>query len=200
MLKYLLFLIFTTAALHAEVKILAFAGSTRQDSDNKKLLVEAAKIAQQSGATVTLVDLKNFPMPFYDGDLEKERGMPENAKRFRKLLMENDVIFIASPEYNHSVSPVLKNTLDWASRSEAGTGSREAFEGKKFVLFSASPGKKGGARGLTHLRDILNDVKGNVLPQEFSLGESYNAFNEQNRLKKPETAAALKQFVQTALE
>lgn len=200
MLNYLLFFIITTASLYAEVKVLAFAGSTRQDSDNKKLIAEAAKIAQESGATVTLVDLKDFPMPFYDGDLEKKQGMPENTKRFRKLLMENDVIFVASPEYNHSVSSVLKNTLDWASRNEAGTGSREAFQGKKFVLFSASPSKKGGARGLTHLRDILNDVKSNVLPQEFTLGESYNAFNEQNRLKNPETAAALRQFVQTALE
>jgi NAD(P)H-dependent FMN reductase len=115
-------------------------------------------------------------------------------------MIENPVIFISSPEYNHSLSGVLKNALDWASRSEAGGGSREAFEGKKFVLFSASPGKKGGAKSLVHLRDILEDMRANTFLQEFSLSDGNNAFNQNNKLKKLEIELALKQFVQKALE
>lgn len=199
MLKYLLLLAMSAACLHAEVKVLAFAGSTREDSSNKKLVAQAAEYASQTGASVTVIDLRQFPMPLYDGDLEREVGMPENAKRLRQLMMEAQVIFISSPEYNHSISGVLKNALDWASRSEAGGGSREAFEGKKFVLLSASPGKKGGAKGLVHLREIIKDMRGNILPQEFSLSDSNNAFDQQNKLKNPEIGSALRQFVLNAL-
>lgn len=200
MFNYFVVLLLLCGALHAEVNVLAFAGSTRDDSCNKKLAAQVASFAEQLGAKVTLIDLKDYPMPFYDGDLERDYGMPENAKRFQKLLRDNQVIFIASPEYNHSVSAVLKNTLDWASRSEQGQRGKGAFDGKKFVLLSASPGKKGGAKGLAHLRDIITDVKGIVAPQEFSLSDAYNAFNDQGKLVNPDIELALKQFVQRALE
>src|SRR5262245_61507584 len=112
MLKWILMAMLVLAGpLAAETKILAFAGSTRKDSYNKKLVKEAAQIARKCGANVTVVDLKDYPIPLYDGDLEKDEGMPENAKRIRKMMIESDAILIASPEYNGSLPAVLKNVI-----------------------------------------------------------------------------------------
>ena len=184
-----------TLPLAAEVKIVAFAGSTREGSYNKKLVQEAAAIAREMGATVTVVDLKDYPMPFYDGDLEAKEGLPANAKRFRDLLVQSDAIIIASPQYNRSIPGMLKNALDWASRSEEGGGSRAAYQGKKIALLSASPGPKGGAGALVHLRGILEDVKGDVIKEQFSLAAAGDAFDEKG-LKSETAKAELKQVVQ----
>lgn len=167
-----------TSPLTAEIKILAFAGSTRKESYNKKLIQEAAAQARSSGAHVTVIDLKDFPMPFYDADLEAKKGMPAQAKRFRSFMLESDVIIISSPEYNSSIPAVLKNALDWASRSEEGKPSRDAFKGKKFLLLSASPGDGGGARGLAHLRAIISNAGGEVLPQQISVSQAHRAFDD----------------------
>ena len=171
----------TTQTFAKEVKVLAFAGSTRTDSYNQKLVDEAAKMAEQLGAKVTVIYLKDFPLPFYDADLESKEGMPENARQLRKLMIESDAIIIASPEYNRSVSAVLKNALDWASRDEDGGGSYTAFRGKVFALMSASPGKKGGKRGLEHLRTIIEDVKGEIVSQEVTIPRAHEYFAEPKR-------------------
>jgi len=176
MRKIALFVLFAFPLL-AQMNVLVFAGSTRKDSYNKQLSLEAADIAKRLGANVTWVDLKDFPMPFYDADLEA-KGMPKNAKKFRDLMVANDMIVIASPEYNASIPAVLKNTLDWASRSD-GKASRSAFKGKKFALLSASPGQGGGARALVHLRSIIQDVGGEVISEQVSLPSAYNAFTEE---------------------
>ncbi len=178
--------------LLAEINILVFAGSTRADSYNKKLAAEATQIARNLGGHVTLIDLKDYPMPFYDADLEK-KGMPKNAKKFRDLLIANDAVIIVSPEYNSSLPAVEKNAIDWASRGENGAPSREAFQDKKFVLMSASPGKRGGARALVHLRAIIEDVGGDVLPTEVSVPNASSAFTADH-------LPALKQEIQAALE
>ncbi len=170
MIRLLLVCLLGIVSVAAQEKILAFAGSTRQDSYNKQLVKEAAEIARKKGALVTVVDLRDYPMPMYDADFEKSEGMPVNAKRFRQLMIESDGFIIASPEYNHSVSGVLKNVLDWASRDEKGGGSKEAFRGKKFALMSASPGKKGGSMGLIHLRDVIEDVGGIIVPTQVTIG------------------------------
>ena len=171
-----------------------FAGSTRVESYNKKLVLEAEPITKKMGAIVTVIDLKDFPMPFYDADLEKEQGMPENAKRLRKLMLASDAILIASPEYNQSVSALLKNTLDWVSRNEQG-GSSHDFDGMKFGIMSASPGKKGGARGLVHLRTIIQDIGGDVIPQEVSIPRANLYFAEGNRPENPQLVEELKQLI-----
>ncbi len=176
MKKILLACLVLSAPLMAQEKVLAFAGSTRADSYNKKLVQEAAKIAQQMGADVTLIDLKDYPMPFYDADLEK-KGMPAGAKQFRDLMIQSDSVIISSPEYNHSIPGILKNALDWASRSEEGKSSKEAFKGKKFAIMSASPGKNGGARGLVHLREIIEDCGGVVLAEQVSVSNAEAAFS-----------------------
>ncbi|CCB86824.1 NADPH:quinone oxidoreductase [Parachlamydia acanthamoebae UV-7] len=192
--------LFTSSMLSAETKVLAFSGSTRTDSINKKLVTEAGNLAKQLGATVTFIDLKDYPMPFYDGDIEKEQGMPNDAKRLRQLLIQNQVIFIASPEYNGSLSAVLKNALDWASRSEDGGSSRDAFKGKKFVLMSASPGQGGGTRGLAHLRSIIEGIGGTVISQQFVVPNAFEAFDSQGKLKNPQAGSELKQIVQQAIQ
>lgn len=185
-----------TSSLCAEKKVLAFAGSTRTNSYNKALIEQAADTIRKMGATVTVIDLKDYPMPFYDGDFEKTKGMPESAKRLRKLMIESDAIIIASPEYNGSISAVLKNTLDWASRSETGGASREAFEGKKFALMSASPGQGGGARGLVHLQQIIENVGGEVLKKDVKVKQAHLVINEKGQLNNPAVMAELRQELQ----
>lgn len=169
-----------SSSLFASLKVLAFAGSTRKDSTNKKLVLEAAQIAKELGGDVTVIQLKDFPIPFYDEDLEAKEGMPSNAKRLRRLMIESDAIIIASPQYNSSISSVLKNVLDWASRSEEGKPSREAFQNKKFAIMSASPGKNGGAKGLAHLRSILEDCGGEVVETQMAIGNAPLAFKNES--------------------
>lgn len=200
MLNWLIILcVALTTTLSAEVNVLAFAGSTREDSVNKKLVKEAATAAHQVGAKVTFINLKDYPMPFYDEDLETRDGMPTKAKQFRQLMLQSDVILIASPEYNGSISGVLKNAIDWASRNEDGGGSREAFKGKKFVIMSASPGASGGARGLVHLRGIIEHIGGTVIPQQVVIPDAYNAFDAQGHLKNNDQRKDIQQLVQAVL-
>lgn len=189
-----------TATLSAEINVLAFAGSTKKESVNKKLIKNVAQIATDLGANVTVVDLKDYPIPFYDADLEASEGMPKNVKLLRNLMVQSQVIFIASPEYNHSIPAVLKNVLDWVSRSEKGERSREAFLGKKIGILSASPSKGGGAKGLIHLRDILEDQHAIVLPQQLSVPMAHTAFDEQDQLMDSKTRAELKQLIEAALK
>ena len=157
----------------ANPNVLVFSGSTRTESVNKKLAQEAATVARELGARVSVIDLKDYPIPFYDGDLEANEGMPENAKKLRNLMINSQAIIIVSPEYNGTLSAVLKNTIDWASRSEEGGSSRAAFAGKKFAIMSASPGKGGGARGLTHLRTIIENIGGKVVGKQVALPNAY---------------------------
>lgn len=198
MLKWLglICLVSVAPLLAAETKILAVAGSTREESVNKKLVKEAANLARQMGADVMVIDLRDYPMPFYDGDLESEYGMPENAKKFRQLMVKSDRIILASPEYNGSIPAVLKNALDWASRSVEGEPARDAFKGKKFAIMSASPGAGGGARGLVHLRTVIENVGGEVVKPEVALPQAFTAFDAQGALQNPIFQNQLRQEIQ----
>lgn len=196
-MNYYIFICFLFCSFHlsAETKVLAFAGSTRADSYNKKLVQEAAEIARKKGATVTVIDLKDFKMPFFDEDLEKTEGMPFAAKQFRQLMLDHQVIIIASPEYNGSLSAVLKNALDWASRNEEGKPSRDAFKGKKFALLSASPGQGGGSTGLTHLRSIIERIGGEVVSKQTSIPSAYKAFTPDGHLISSQQIEAIKEEI-----
>ncbi len=189
-----------SAALSAQTKVLAFAGSTQENSFNKKLISEAANLASQMGAAVTVIDLKDYPIPLYDADLETKAGMPAKARQLRQLMVQSDVILIASPEYNGSLTGVLKNDIDWASRGENGGSSRDAFQGKRFAIMSTSPGRGGGARGLAHLRTIIENVGGTVISQQLVVPDAHNAFDQQGHLKSEKLKAELQQLVQTALK
>jgi len=167
------------------VRILAFAGSTRRDSFNKKLVRVAAAGAREAGAEVTIVDLAELPLPLFDQDLETAEGLPENAKRLKTLMAEHDGFLISSPEYNSSISGVLKNAIDWASRREEGEKPGAAFAGKAVVLMSASPGGLGGLRGLVHVRAILGNLGMLVLPQQKAVGGAHKAFADDGMMADP---------------
>ncbi|HWL93498.1 MAG TPA: NAD(P)H-dependent oxidoreductase [Phycisphaerae bacterium] len=166
-----------------KVKLVAFAGSTRTESFNKKLVKIAVEGARTAGADVTHIDLRDYEMPLYDGDLEAREGLPPQARRFKELLVSSHGFIISSPEYNSSISGVLKNAIDWASRPQPGEPSLVAFTGKTAVLMSASPGALGGLRGLVHLRAILSNINVLVLPQQQAISKAGEAFSPDGSLK-----------------
>jgi NAD(P)H-dependent FMN reductase len=176
-------------------KILAFAGSSRDQSYNKKLVKIAALGAEQAGAMVSVIDLADYPMPIFNQDLEKKKGIPENAAKFKQLLIHSDAFLIASPEYNGSFSPLLKNAIDWASRSESeGEPPMMAFKGKFAVIMAASPGRLGGLRGLIHLRMLLTNLGVIVLPEQQTIPQVFKVFDKDGSLidkKKEEAVLAL---------
>ncbi len=183
-------------------KLLFFAGSARKESINKKLVILASKIADKAGAEVTHIDLRDFEMPLYDGDIESEHGIPENAKKLKQVFVEHDGFFIASPEYNSSMPPLLKNTLDWISRPhEENEGSLIAFRGKVAALSAVSPGVLGGLRGLVPLRMMLGNIGVIVVPSQVAVGSGFQAFNEEGMLKDERQMNMLKvtidEFVKT---
>ena len=163
-------------------RILAFAGSAREASFNKKLVQNAADGARDAGADVTFIDLRDFPMPLYDGDLEAAEGLPEHARAFKKLMLEHQGLLIACPEYNSSITPLLKNTIDWASRPEEGEQPLACFAGKVAGLMATSPGALGGLRGLVHVRSILSNIKVLVLPGQVAVPKAFEAFDENGQL------------------
>lgn len=172
--------------------ILAFAGSVRKGSYNKKLVMVAASGAKAAGAEVTIVDLTDYPMPIFCEDLESRDGIPETALKFRELMKASDGLLIASPEYNSSFSALLKNTIDWASRPRDGERPLECFRGKAAALVAASPGYFGGYRGLQQVRYVLGNIGVVVLPDMFSLPKSHEAFADDGSLKDAgQQAAAL---------
>lgn len=164
------------------VRILGFAGSARTDSFNKKLVRIALRGADEAGATTTLVDLRDYPMPLYDADHEVEHGRPDNAGKLGDLLRGHDALLLASPEYNGFLSPLLKNTLDWLSRSPEATPDLSAFEGKVAALLAASPGPLGGLRGLRGVRELLTNLGFTVLPNQITIRQAFKAFDASGEL------------------
>ncbi len=158
-------------------KILAFSGSTRGASFNHKLVEIAAKGAEDAGASVTVIRLSEYAMPIYDGDWEEQNGVPEQAKALKALMFSHQGMLIACPEYNSSITGVLKNTIDWVSRKEAGEQPLQCFKGKVVSLMSTSPGALGGLRGLVHVRSILGNVGCIVLPDQVAVPLATKAFD-----------------------
>lgn len=181
-------------------KILAFAGSARKDSFNKKLARIAAAGAQAAGAEVTVIDLKDFPLPLFDQDLEAAEGLPENAQKLKQLFLEHNGLLIAAPEYNSSITPLLKNTIDWISRPAPNEPPLAAMRGKVASLVSASPGALGGLRGLVHLRSILGNIGVIVLPDQIAVPKAHEAFAEDGSLKDPKQQAGVQQLGQKLAE
>jgi len=164
-------------------KILAFAGSARTNSFNKKLIKIAAAGAAEAGADVTVIDLRDFPMPLYDGDLEQQEGLPINARKLKDVMISHQGFLISSPEYNSSITPLLKNTIDWASRQSEGEASLVSFQGKVAGIMSASPGGLGGLRGLVHVRSTLENIGVIVIPNQIAVAKAHEAFNTDGTLK-----------------
>ncbi len=175
----------------SNVRIVAFAGSLRSGSFNKKLMRIAAAGARAAGAEVTEIDLRDISMPLYDGDIEREHGLPPNAKVFKRLLIEHHGFLISSPEYNSAISGVLKNAIDWASRLERNEPALVAFKGKVAGLVSASPGRLGGIRGLAVLRSILSNIGVIVIPTQMAISRANEAFEPDGELKDERQQAAV---------
>ena len=175
----------------ATPRVLAFAGSTRIESFNKKLVKIAASGARAAGAEVSFLDLRDLPMPLYDGDLEIQQGLSDNVKKFRALLMEHNGLLISAPEYNSGISGVLKNAIDWASRPLPGEAPLACFIGKVAVIMSASPGVLGGLRGMSQVRSILSNIQVLVLSQQMAIPKADEAFNADGTLKDIKQQAAI---------
>lgn len=163
-------------------RILAFSGSARRESFNQRLVEFAATNARAAGAEVTVINLRDFPMPIMNQDIEREEGPPENATRLKTLFIEHDGLLLAAPEYNSSITPLLKNTLDWVSRRVGDEPPMVAYRNKTAALLSASPGRLGGLRGLVHTRAILSTLGMLVMPGQASISSAAAAFDENGAL------------------
>ena len=175
-------------------RIAVFAGSSRRASFNRLLAAEAAEMAADAGAEVSLVELGDYPLPIYNGDLEAEHGLPENAAKLKTLFAEQHGFIICSPENNASVSSLLKNTIDWCSR-KGGPPGVEPFAGKVAALLAASPGAFGGVRGLVSLRAILQPLGVTALAQQYTLSRAHEAFDADGALKDPAVQQAVQAVV-----
>ena len=162
--------------------VLAFAGSLRAGSYNKKLVRIAANGARNAGAHVTEIDLREFPMPIYDGDIESSEGLPENARKLKALFVEHQGFLISSPEYNSGMSAALKNAIDWVSRPQPDVAPLVAFRNKVIGLMAASPGVLEGIRGLPMVRQILSNIGAIVIPTQIAVGRAAEVFAVDGRL------------------
>lgn len=175
----------------ARPKVLVIAGSAREGSFNRRLARLAAAAVEKAGGAATLVELRELPLPIMDEDLEAREGVPENARRLKALFFAHRGLFLACPEYNSSVTPLLKNALDWVSRKEAGEAPLGCYAGKVAALCSASPGALGGLRGLVTVRSILGNIKVLVLPDQVAVPVAQDAFDAEGALKDPARRDAL---------
>jgi NAD(P)H-dependent FMN reductase len=174
-------------------RLLLIAGSARAGSFNKRLAQAAAGVAQSLGAHATFADLADYPMPIYDGDLEAVDGPPENARRLLALFADHQGVFIASPEYNASISPLLKNALDWMSRvREPAPSGLDVLKSRVFALGAASPGGTGGMRGLIALRYTLEmGLNALVLPEQVLVPRAMSAFTTDGGLADKDASGRL---------
>jgi NAD(P)H-dependent FMN reductase len=165
-------------------KILVLPGSTRAGSHNVRLAALAAKELTLLDVDVTRISLADYPLPIYEADLDARAGQPANALKLKHMIMAHQGIFIASPEYSASVTPILKNAIDWVSRvRERGDPTYTAFKGRVFAIASASPGRAGGLRSLMALRQILELGCGAlVIPEQVAIQRADSAFDEMDNI------------------
>ncbi|MCU0955426.1 MAG: NAD(P)H-dependent oxidoreductase [Hyphomicrobium sp.] len=179
-------------------RLLFFAGSARTGSHNMRLAKLGAVIAEANGIAATFADLGDYPLPLFDQDLQNSEGVPENARKFEALMKVHTGIFIACPEYNASITPLLKNTLDWVSRiRNDGEEPLAVFKTRVFALGSSSPGGMGGLRGLNTARTVLELGLGAlVLPEQFAVPRAAEAYDEHGHLKNKDSQESFKALIQ----
>jgi NAD(P)H-dependent FMN reductase len=178
-----------------------FPGSNRSGSWNARLAGLLVKTLAWMDCKPTRITLRDYPLPIFDEDLESEKGHPENALRLARLFHENDGVIIVSPEYNCSMTPLTKNTVDWISRIKAdAAGPVTPYRRKVFGLASASPGKFGGIRGLYHLRATLGNCGALVIPEQVSVTLADKAFDEQENLVDEANRRQLESFCKAMVE
>lgn len=178
------------------VKLLFFAGSARRQSLNKRLARAAMIKAEEFGASGTFVDLKDFPMPLYCGDIEEEEGVPETVKALAEIVKAHDGVFIAAPEYNSTITPLLKNTLDWVSRLKTGGGDgvppQTPWQGRYFSIGATTMGAMGGLRGLQTLsQTLINGFQLHVSPKTVAVPRGHEALTADGEVTNPQIEAML---------
>jgi len=173
----------------AKTNILAFSGSARKESLNQKLLVATVEAVRAAGGEVTLISLKDYPLPLYDGDLEDAEGLPENARKLIDLISSHAGLLIASPEYNSMITPLLKNTIDWCTRADD-----DPFPGKVAAVVSASPGALGGIRSLKLAQQLLLHLGCHVVPGNSMLPQAHKAFDAAGKLTEPRTLKSVQEL------
>lgn len=171
-------------------KILCFSGSTRSGSINVRLLDAAIKELSALDCEVTRISLEDYPLPIYNGDLEEKDGVPKNAVKLAKLMSEHDGYFITCPEYNGSLTPLMKNTIDWMTRVPADQAT--PFKNKVGAIGACSPGGMGGIAMLYHLREILVRLGSLIISEQVAVGNGFDAFDDNDKLKDERSSQFLK--------
>ena len=182
-------------------KILVFAGSNRIGAFSGKLAAAAAIELGKTGADVTRISLIDYPLPIMDEDLEREKGIPENAYKLARMFAAHDGMLMCSPEYNASIPPLLKNTLDWVSRISKDNGKPlKPYQGKIAALCSSSDGALAGIRGLVHLRAVAMNIGMTVISEQCSIAKASEAFDDGGQLRDARSQAALSKVANTLIQ
>jgi NAD(P)H-dependent FMN reductase len=183
------------------LKILVIPGSLRTGSLNAKLAAAAAYQFAQAGADVTRISLADFPLPIYDGDLQTKSGVPKNAINLKRMIGAHHGVLMVTPEYNSSVPPLVKNTIDWVTRVQDTNETRgQVFRGRAFAIAAASEGRLGGTRALAALRLILSACHAMVIPNQLSLSFAGEAYDDMDRLKHLADIEALNALVRQLID
>jgi NAD(P)H-dependent FMN reductase len=183
------------------LKILVIPGSLRTGSLNAKLAAAAAHEFAAAGVEVTRISLGDFPLPIYDGDLQTKSGVPKHAVNLKRMIGAHHGVLIVTPEYNSSVPPLVKNTIDWVTRVQDANETRgQVFRGRAFAIAAASESRLGGARSLAALRLILSACHATVIPNQLALSFASEAYDDMDRLKQPADIEALQAMVRQLID
>src|ERR1700692_2135446 len=183
------------------LKILVIPGSLLTGSLNARLAAVAAYELAQLGAEVSRVSLADFPLPIFDGDLQTKAGVPKNASNLKRMMSAHHGVLIVTPEYNSSVPPLVKNTIDWVSRVQDPQESRgQVFRERPFAIASASEGRLGGTRSLAALRRVLSACHATVGSHQLALSFASDAYDDTDRLKHPADVEALAALARQLIE
>jgi chromate reductase, NAD(P)H dehydrogenase (quinone) len=183
------------------LKILVIPGSLRTGSLNARLAAAAAYQFAQADAEVTRISLGDFPLPIYDGDLQTKSGVPKNAINLKRMIGAHHGVLIVTPEYNSSVPPLVKNTIDWVTRVQDASEARgQVFRETPFAIAAASGGRLGGTRALAALRLILSACHATVIPNQLALSFADQAYDDMDRLKHPADIEALNALVRQLID
>src|SRR6202140_643382 len=183
------------------LKILVIPGSLRTGSLNARLAAAAVYQFAQAGAEVTRISLGDFPLPIYDGDLQTKSGVPKNAINLKRTIGHHHGVLIVTPEYNSSVPPLVKNTIDWVTRVQDAHETRgQVFRERAFAIAAASESRFGGTRSLAALRLILTACHATVIPNQLALSFASEAYDDMDRLKHPADIESLAALVRQLIE
>ena len=183
------------------LKILVIPGSLRTGSLNAKLAAAAAHQFAQAGADVTRISLDDFPLPLYDADLQTKSGVPKNAVNLKRMIGAHHGVLIVTPEYNSSVPPLVKNTIDWVTRVQDVQETRgQVFRERAFAIAAASESRLGGVRALAALRLVLTACHATVIPNQLALSFASEAYDDMDRLKHPADIEALGALVRQLID